>query len=110
MYQHLRLLSTFSGETKCITTSAGPQRHVPCVFPFTLNGKTHNACTLDDGDPGDTRPWCSTKVKGSGAHIGGRGNWGVCGKQCPVELGGDKYTILKTTHLPLPLPYISRKM
>ena len=36
--------------------------HNPCFqFPFYVNGKEYNTCTMDYTAPGET-PWCATKV------------------------------------------------
>ena len=56
-----------------------------CIFPFRFNGKIYNGCTFDDSDPGDNRPWCSTKVDLRGFHIGGQDNWGFCENECPTD-------------------------
>merc|ERR1711992_386033 len=36
-----------------------------CQFPFFVNGKEYNTCTMDYTAPGET-PWCATKVDGMG--------------------------------------------
>ena len=54
------------------------KKNVPCLFPFTFDGKTYDACT-DETDP-DGRFWCSTKVDRSGNHI--INNWGYCSDEC----------------------------
>ena len=56
-----------------------------CIFPFTLAGTTHYACTTQGNQNSQERAWCSTKVDGNGVHIGGQGNWGECGLGCPIE-------------------------
>ena len=58
---------------------------MPCIFPFRFEDKIYNGCTWVDNDPWDDRPWCSTKVDVNGVHIGGQGNWGVCGNECPID-------------------------
>ena len=42
----------------CVTVSG-----VPCVFPFTWQGVTHNTCTTAGGF---SSPWCSTRTDRSG--------------------------------------------
>ena len=50
---------------------------VRCVFPFTYDGQTYQACT--DADNGGI-PWCSTQVDGNNNHVDGE--WGNCGDTC----------------------------
>jgi len=64
----------------CIT-DGGPAEGSPCVFPFRFLGWTYHECTWDFTPNGHA--WCSTKTDGSGAHIGGQGNWGTCPRSCP---------------------------
>ena len=56
-----------------------------CIFPFTLAGTTHYACTTHGNQNAQERAWCSTKVDGNGVHIGGQGLWEECGLGCPIE-------------------------
>ena len=56
-----------------------------CIFPFTLAGTTHYACTTHGNQNQQEKPWCSTKVDGNGLHIGGQGHWGECGLGCHIE-------------------------
>ncbi len=58
-----------------------PVRDVPCIFPFTNNGVTHRACTVENAPDGI--PWCSTRVNDRGIHR--NGNYGHCNENCPVE-------------------------
>ena len=65
---------------------------VPCVFPFTLKGKTYHSCTYDYSHVTGYKPWCSTKVDPNGNHVTGRNpdgtkNWGTCLEDdftCPI--------------------------
>ena len=51
----------------CMTVS-GPSPGMQCIFPFTIGGITHTACTTQHSDPGDL-PWCSTQVDANGNHV-----------------------------------------
>ena len=64
---------------------SGPSAGVECVFPFKLENITHNACTVDGNSDSEENHWCSTKLDEDGVHIGGQGNYGYCGPECPVE-------------------------
>ena len=65
-------------------TVSGATPDVECIFPFTWQGMTHNACTIHQtSDPDKVE--CATKVDADGAYI--EGNWGACGPECPVEEG-----------------------
>merc|ERR1712038_1276768 len=57
-----------------------------CQFPFFLNGKEYNACTMDYTSPGET-PWCATKVDGVGnfLHLAPGSAWGYCQSNCPAD-------------------------
>ena len=59
----------------------------PCIFPFTWRrtGRTYRSCVQE---PGDSFPWCSTKVDEKGVHVAGQGEWGRCGDGCPGEFFG----------------------
>lgn len=73
--------------TGCNTKSSdNPSRksNKECVFPFTHLGKTHNGCKVGS-DVEDEGPWCSTKVDENGVHVRGKGEWGYCSENCPVE-------------------------
>ena len=69
---------------------AGPSAGMKCIFPFKLDGVTHNACTKHGGEDTEWEPWCSTKVDESGVHVNGGGHWGDCGPECPFEPGKHK--------------------
>ena len=43
------------------------------------------AWTVLGNKEGDLKRWCSTKVDFRGVHIGGKGNWGICGNDCPSD-------------------------
>merc|ERR1712192_372877 len=57
-----------------------------CQFPFYLNGKEYNTCTMDYTAPGET-PWCATKVDGMGnfLHLAPGSTWGYCESNCPAD-------------------------
>merc|ERR1711894_812322 len=57
-----------------------------CQFPFYLNGKEYNKCTMDYTVPGET-PWCATKVDGMGnyLHLAPGSSWGYCESNCPAD-------------------------
>merc|ERR1711974_230483 len=56
-----------------------------CQFPFFVNGKEYNTCTMDYTAPGET-PWCATKVDGLGnlLHLQSS-SWGYCESTCPTD-------------------------
>merc|ERR1739838_92578 len=54
----LPVLETAQEGTDCNTPEG------PCVFPFKYMGKTFRQCT--DYGSNDEKPWCATKVDGSG--------------------------------------------
>lgn len=56
-----------------------------CQFPFYINGKEYNTCTMDYTAPGET-PWCATKVDGAGnfLHLQSAA-WGYCESNCPAD-------------------------
>ena len=73
---------------------SGPDPGKKCVFPFTRNGKTFNACALQSAISRNDKPWCATKVDDKGAYNNdGSGSWGTCGTKCPFEKG--KYYMKK---------------
>ena len=49
----------FASDT-CTTseTKRGATPNQPCIFPFTINGKTYNECTTDHNP--DKTLWCKT--------------------------------------------------
>merc|ERR1712007_388468 len=57
-----------------------------CQFPFHINGKEYNTCTMDYTAPGET-PWCATKVDGMGnfLHLAPGSTWGYCESNCPAD-------------------------
>merc|ERR1719397_1718164 len=56
-----------------------------CQFPFYVNGKEYNTCTMDYTAPGET-PWCATKVDGVGNLLNLQGDaWGYCESNCPTD-------------------------
>ena len=66
----------------CITTEDSTKKCTECVFPFTLEGITHTACTNHGGY---SKPWCGTKTDENGVYQ--NGNWGYCNMdKCPDEL------------------------
>merc|ERR1712158_179627 len=67
-----------------------------CQFPFFLNGKEYNTCTMDYTSPGET-PWCATKVDGMGnlLHLQSS-SWGYCESTCPTDT--DDSTTLACPH------------
>jgi len=52
-----------------------------CVFPFYLNGRWHNACTMW----GDTQPWCYTSALGALGVDSNSADWSYCSARCQVE-------------------------
>ena len=71
---------------------SGQSPGMECIFPFTLDGVTHNACTKHGIEDTEWEPWCSTKVDESGVHVSGGvpENWGDCDPECPFERGKHK--------------------
>merc|ERR1711874_491174 len=67
-----------------------------CQFPFFVNGKEYNTCTMDYTAPGET-PWCATKVDGMGnlLHLQSS-SWGYCESTCPTDT--DDSTTLACPH------------
>ena len=61
---------------KCSTNEGGPQKNVPCVFPFIFADRIYYKCTSDFDK--DKKFWCSTKVDEEQHHISHGGNWGYC--------------------------------
>ena len=78
---------TYSDTSKCFTSAGGPKVNTLCVFPFRYgrNGTLFHGCTTKGNREGDLKRWCSTKVDFRGVHIGGKGNWGICGNDCPSD-------------------------
>merc|ERR1739844_256564 len=70
-----------SGCVDCQTTNG-----TACQFPFYLNGKEYNTCTMDYTSPGET-PWCATRVDGVGnfLHLAPGSAWGYCQSNCPAD-------------------------
>jgi len=68
--------------TNCTTTDG--QR---CQFPFFIDGKEYNSCTLDHTAEGTTTPWCATRVDGMGNWLSRQGSdaHGFCSSDCPVD-------------------------
>ena len=67
----------------CKTDEDGPQKQVPCVFPFRWYGRLHTGCTWISEE--NNKQWCSTKVDSKGDHVIGAEQWGYCGAHCPLE-------------------------
>ena len=61
-------------EAKECKTASGYDPNKPCVFPFTHEGYTYNACTTDY----HTTAWCATMVYENGTLM----NWGNCEAKC----------------------------
>ena len=74
----------------CQTTNEGPQKFEECILPFLLRStvggiyRKYNNCVINKSG-GKIRWWCSTKVDHFGIHIEGRGNWGYCADDCPIQ-------------------------
>jgi len=68
--------------TNCTTTDGRR-----CQFPFFVDGKEYNSCTLDLTPEGTTTPWCATKVDGMGNWLSRQGSdaHGDCNDDCPVD-------------------------
>ena len=70
----------------CLTV-AGGNVGMKCIFPFILEGVTHDACTTHTNEDPEWLPWCSTKVDKFGVHVSGGDHWGDCGPECQLESG-----------------------
>merc|ERR1711971_1006802 len=68
--------------TNCTTTDGRR-----CQFPFFIDGKEYNSCTLDFTAAGTTTPWCATRVDGMGNWLSRQGSdtHGFCSSDCPVD-------------------------
>ena len=55
---------TTTPETPCTNCTTTDGRR--CQFPFFIDGKEYNSCTLDHTAEGTTTPWCATRVDGMG--------------------------------------------
>ena len=76
-------LALLTSAQKCSVTQErdpGQVETVPCVFPFTWQGKTFNSCTKEGDDQG--KLWCSTMVDQAGNHVTGQGQYGFCSQGC----------------------------
>ena len=70
----------------------GAKVNATCVFPFKFRGVSYRECIFETS-PNDPA-WCSTLVDDdSGKHVGGQGNWGECGEECPIQ-GGTEHTVI----------------
>merc|ERR1712004_616037 len=74
-----------------------------CQFPFYVNGKQYNTCTMDYTAPGET-PWCATKVDGAGNLLSFQGSsvWGYCESTCPTDT--DSSNTIACPHSEPPFP------
>merc|ERR1712012_907424 len=74
-----------------------------CQFPFYVNGKEYNTCTMDYTAPGET-PWCATKVDGAGNLLSFQGSsvWGYCESSCPTDT--DSSDTIACPHSEPPFP------
>ncbi len=85
------LFSVYKTWLKCFSpgcvATGGKTPGRPCVFPFTVRGKTYNSCTYDFSFVVGSKPWCSTKTDERGKHI--NGNVGTCeDPSCPIPPRG----------------------
>ena len=83
--------SVLPGGNPCLTTSDGPQKLQPCVFPFQVAGEVYNECIRISSD----QSVCATKVDENGVYVVEEGcqsedcaNYGFCGPNCPVAEQG----------------------
>lgn len=58
------------------------------MFPFTINGQTFNSCTTAYDD----KPWCPTRLDGSGNFIYGSDAFAYCSSDCPAESNPEEST------------------
>ena len=59
-------------ETPCANCTTTDGRR--CQFPFFIDGKEYNSCTLDLTAEGTTTPWGATRVDGAGNWLSRLGN------------------------------------
>eukprot|EP00092_Neocalanus_flemingeri_P011603 GFUD01012504.1.p1 GENE.GFUD01012504.1~~GFUD01012504.1.p1 ORF type:complete len:236 (+),score=49.73 GFUD01012504.1:79-786(+) len=77
---------------KCSVVT-GPATGSECAFPFTWQGKTWTGCApWTYGGPDQGKVWCSTATNNNGGHVNGKGNYGICGPDCPT--GTDQEPII----------------
>jgi len=90
--------SSGSGCVNCQTING-----TACQFPFYVNGKEYNTCTMDYTAPGET-PWCATKVDGAGNLLSFQGSsvWGYCESTCPTDT--DSSDTIACPHSEPPFP------
>jgi len=76
---------TTTPETACTNCTTTDGRR--CQFPFFIDGKEYNSCTLDHTAEGTTTPWCATRVDGMGNWLSRQGSdaHGFCSSDCPVD-------------------------
>jgi len=76
---------TTTPETPCTNCTTTDGRR--CQFPFFIDGKEYNSCTLDHTAEGTTTPWCATRVDGMGNWLSRQGSdaHGFCSSDCPVD-------------------------
>jgi len=76
---------TTTPETPCTNCTTTDGRR--CQFPFFVDGKEYNSCTLDHTIEGTTTPWCATRVDGMGNWLSRQGSdaHGFCSSDCPVD-------------------------
>jgi len=67
--------------SSCKTDGFGPNRNVPCIFPFKYHrtGAIYTGCTTEH----TMRPWCPTSLDQLNTTIGGE--WGYCTPPCPRD-------------------------
>ena len=84
----------FSFVAACYTID-GPDPYKQCKFPFIYGEKVFYGCTLGVNlnlsfvDFFKNPRWCSTEVDAFGNHIAGKGSYGYCNSNCPLQNGND---------------------
>jgi hypothetical protein len=87
---------------KTMMDAATPHAGVACVFPFTYQGRTYDACTMDVDGRANARAWCPTKTDVNGNAMRSTGHWGYCPETCPVH--GVVTVPVPVTPAPVPVP------
>eukprot|EP00041_Stephanoeca_diplocostata_P038877 m.1564361 g.1564361 ORF g.1564361 m.1564361 type:complete len:2726 (+) comp25284_c0_seq7:271-8448(+) len=82
-------LTTSSTTTVSCNATSMTDRGVPCVFPFTYQGRSFDACTKFDDVLG--RYWCATRTTSRTDDTMRAGSWAHCACENPVDLSSCPY-------------------
>ena len=81
-------------------TKRGATPNLPCIFPFTVEGKTYYKCTTDLNP--DKSLWCKTGDARPGQSIF---QWGYCGGKCETCMTTSDYSKGATPNKPCIFPF-----